>query len=304
MKTNLISLILLVTSLAPLSAFKEEEHNKQMLQVLFGRPYTINENEQRNIVPLEYALYLCIDMYNGEGGYNEHRDGINGKTPSQKLKALKDFGVKNLPDIKVINFTAGSNHQKYTHMGWDYSKYPKDEYNKNNPEFSYQQIWNIRQQGVLLATIDKIFRFKGIFGYRQDEVEKRDSFAALLYYVHVLGDHIGDSKGTYTDRIPISPHPDYRDNRSGENSHNPTIYTELLYHLPRLFKEQTNSVDYGMLMRYLERNKNRQFSTGTTISDKEYAELQTFAKETLDKLREYIPRLLRNEDFFLRVFFK
>jgi hypothetical protein len=57
-----------------------------------------------------------------------------------------------------------------------------------------------------------------------------------------------------------------------------------------------------MLSLYLERNKNREFPTGTTISGQEYAELQSFSKETLDKLIEYIPRLLWNENFFTRVF--
>jgi hypothetical protein len=290
MSNKIILIITLLFSAIFLFASEEDEHNKQMLQVLFGRPYTINEDEQRNIRPLEMAIYLTIDLYNGDTYVNKRGERYQAQ---RYLDDLKKFGVKKLPKLPIIDFTAGSEHQRYTHRGWDWIDYPS-----NYREYNFQNIWNVRKQLVYLATLDKIFSFN------RWEYEKRDSFAALLYYVHILGDHIGDKKRSYMDRIPISPRPDYRFNQSGENSNNPTIYTELLYHLPRLFKEQTNSIDYGMLMRYLERNKNRQFSTGTTISDEEYAELQTFAKETLDKLIEYIPRLLRNEDFFKRVFFK
>jgi hypothetical protein len=265
-----------------LFASDEDVHNRQLLQVLFGRPYTINEKEQKNVEPLEKALYWCVDEYNGTT-YN------NGMA-RQYLNDLKRFGVKKVPVFERIDFTAGSEHQRYTHRGWDWINYPE-----NIRGYNFKEIWQLRKQ-LLLSTTEKVF------GFKRAEMIKRESLSAVLYYVHILGDHIGDSKRTYMDRIPISPRPDYRFNRSGENSNNPTIYTELLYHLPRLFREQTNSVDCRMLILYLERNRNKEFSTGTTISDQEYAELQNFAKETLDKLIEYIPRLFRNEIFFIRVF--
>jgi hypothetical protein len=277
-----ISLLLFVIFLLPLFASEENVHNGQLLQVLFGRPYTINEIEERNIKPLENALYWCLDEFNG----TSYKNGI----ALQRLKDLKRFGVKNVPAFEKIDFTAGSEHQRYTHRGWDWIDYPE-----NIRGYNFKEIWRLRKQ-LLFSTVDKVFNFK------RDETIKCESLSAILYYVHILGDHIGDSKRTYMDRIPLSPRPDYRFNRSGENSNNPTVYTELLYHLPRLFREQTNSVNYRMLSLYLDHNKNREFPTGTTISDQEYAELQSFSKETLDKLIEYIPRLLRNENFFMRVF--
>jgi len=281
------SVFLFCFSLLPLFASDESVHNQQLERVLFGSSYTLSEKGQKNLTALEEALYLSIDLFNGTT-YN------NGQA-QRYIDDLRRFGVKKIPDLDSIDFTAGSEHQRYTHRGWDWIDYPR-----NIRGYDFQQIWTLRKENVLLATIDKIFNFK------RNEMIKHDSFAALMYYIHILGDHIGDSKRTYTDRMAISPRPDYRFNRSGENANNPTIYTELLYHLPRLFREQAESVpapfDYQMLIRFLERNKNRTFPTGTTISDEEYAELQSFAQETLNALCRYIPALLRNEDFFKRAF--
>ena len=276
----------------PLFAFSGDDHNTQLFQVLFGRSRryeTMTADEQRAVQALQHAIYLCIDQYNGSGRYS--------------LDYLRRFRVRNLPaferiDIRNLTSHGERGHQRFTHLGWDFDKYPRN-MRINGQTYNFQEIWNLRKR-LLLSTTDRVFNF------RRNEIEmnKRDSFAALLYYAHILGDHIGDSRSSYMDRIPISPRPDYRNNRSGENSNNPTIYTELLYHLPRLFREQTNSPDYQLLYNWLNQNenKNRQFPTGTSITDEEYADLQRFAQETLDKLIIYVPRLLQNEAFFIRVF--
>jgi len=101
--------------------------------------------------------------------------------------------------------------------------------------------------------------------------------------------------------MPISQRPDYKGNRSGPNSHNPTIYTELLYHLSRLFREQLNSNEYRDLILFLEIRKRTEFPTGT-LTDEEYAKLKMFAGQTLNILCLHVPRLLMNESFFKRAF--
>jgi hypothetical protein len=251
-------------------ASDEDVHNRQLLQVLFGRSYTTNAIEQKQIEVLEMALFLAIDEFNG---YNLEN----------YLSRLKAVGIKNLPKAEQIDFTSNYSHQRATHQGWDF----------NYPSPPVQERWVLRKQ-LLVSAIDKIFNFK------RNEMIKRDSFAALLYYTHILGDHIGDGKKTYLDRLAISTRPDYRFNRSGENMLNPTVFTELIYHIERLFREQTTSPDYRLLMLYLERNKSREFPA--SITDDEYIQLQSFALETLNKLIEYIPPLLRKENFFTRVF--
>ena len=268
----------------PLPASPGDTHNTQLFQVLFGRRREyerMTADEKRAVQALQYALYLCIDQYNGSG-----RDYLDD---------LRRFRVRNLPAFESIDFRATSHgeagHQRYTHRGWDWQHY-----DVNLRGYNFQEIWNLRKQ-LLLSTTDRVFNFRG-----EEERNKRESFGALLYYTHILGDHIGkdaiNPRSSYMDRIPISG---YRSNRFGNNL---TVYTELLYHLPRLFQEQTSTSDYRFLYSWLNENanKNRQFSTGTSITVEEYAELQRFAQETLDKLIERVPSLLQNEAFFTRAF--
>jgi hypothetical protein len=275
-KRVVLSTICIFFVISPLFAPNEFIHNLDLIKVILGRQFTQNRDEEVRIELLEKASFLTIDEFNGNN--------------LQYLDELKAAGVKNLPLAADIDFTAGGTHQRYTHRGWEWTTYPE-----NLRGYNFQEIWN-KRKSILISTLDNIFEF------RQNEIIKRDSLGAIIYYTHVLGDHWGDSKGSYLDRMPISPRPDYRFNSSGPNSNNPTIYTELLYHIPRLFRDQSNSVDLRMLILYLERRKSTQFSTGTTITEEEYSRLQIFARETLDTLCIYIPRLLQNELFYKRAF--
>jgi hypothetical protein len=247
-----------------------------LTRLMLGHPFARDPDEEVKLELIEKAAYLTIDQFNGKN--------------LQYLDELIQAGVKNLPFANEINFSAGGEHQRYTHRGWDWINYPT-----NVRGYNFQQIWEKRKT-ILLFTLDRVFEFK------RNEMIKRDSLAALIYYTHILGDHWGDQKGSYMDRIPITPRPDYRFNRSGPNSNNPTVYTELLYHIPRLFREQLNSNEFRMLFFFLQRHKSKEFPTGTSITDEEYAELQIFARQTLDTLSTYIPRLLQNEQFFKRAF--
>jgi hypothetical protein len=146
-----------------LFASDEDVHNKQFLQVLFGRPYTINENEQRNIEPLEKALYWCVDEFNG----NTYNNGM----ARQYLDDLKRFGVKKIPPFEKIDFTAGYEHQRYTHRGWNWIDYPE-----NIRGYNFKEIWKLRK-ALLLSTVDCVFNFK------RDETIKCESLSAILYYI-------------------------------------------------------------------------------------------------------------------------
>jgi hypothetical protein len=273
-KRPTVFFLLLISS--PLLASDGYTHNMDLMRVILGRPFVQNENEQTKIEILQKAVYLAIDQFNGAN--------------LTYLDDLRNFGVKDIPNSNEIDFTAGGEHQRYTHRGWDFLTYPV-----NIRGYNFQEIWEKRKL-VLLSTLDRMFSFK------RNEMIKVDSLGAIIYYTHILRDHNADAKSTYTDRIPISPRPDYRFNRSGPNSNNPTIYTELLYHLPRLFREQLDAVEYRMLLSYLTVRRSREFSTGTTIPDEEYEQLQAFALETLEVLCQFVPILLRNESFFKRVF--
>ena len=276
---HLSVLLLLFFACSSLFASDERVHNEQLIQVLFGRSFKPDERVNRNLIPLQKALYLTIDLFNG-ATYNQGQ-------AQRYLNDLKGFGVENLPSLSTIDFTAGWEHQRYTHRGWDWIDYPR-----NLRGYNFQNIWNVRQQLVLMSTIDKIFNFQEI------EMIKRDSFTALLYYVHILGDHLGDSKRSLPDRMPLNG------SRRGSAATRADIIWELEYHIPRLFREQTSAAEYQLLMRFIQRSQSRpSFVYSDTISDDDYRQLQAFAKEILDNLILNIPPLLENENFFRRVFF-
>jgi len=277
-KRLFITTLLIFLIVSPLFAPDAFVHNIDLERLLLGRFPIPGTEEKIKIELIEKAAYLCIDQF-----YNQ---GLSF------LDDLRQSGVKNLPDGKDIDISVGGigQHQRYTHRGWDWIDYPR-----NISGYNIQEIWE-RRKMVLLLTLDKVFTF------RNNEAIKRDSLGAIIYYTHILRDHAGDSKGSYMDRMPISPRPDYKENRSGPNSHNPTIYTELLFYLPRLFRGQLNSNEYRMLFLFLEKRKNREFPTGTTITDEDYTQLQSFAQETLNILCSYVPRLLQKESFFKQAF--
>jgi len=90
----------------------------------------------------------------------------------------------------------------------------------------------------------------------------------------------------------------------GRNQVRSDIIWELEYHIPRLFRGQTNVTEYKMLMNYLQRHTSMpSFEYATTIKDDDYKKLQEFAAEILNTLIQNIPALLKNERFFTRTFF-
>ena len=259
-----IVVILFFLQIATLPAFRRPEHHTQMLQVIFGRPYTISSAEQAKVEILEKALYLAIDQYSGSG--------LN------YLNDLIMFGVEYVPAPHQIDFSSNQYHQRYTHRGWDFL-YTDDRAN-----------WNMRKQ-LLLSSLDKLFDFQF------NEMEKRESFGALLYYVHILGDHSYDGKTTLPDRMRING------SVRGRNMNRGDIVWELEYHLERLFREQQNSQNYRNIQSFLWDHRSRPLLPySQTISDEAYNELQGFANRILQELMTNIPPLLRNEAFFRRTF--
>ncbi|GMO50431.1 MAG: hypothetical protein Pg6C_14210 [Treponemataceae bacterium] len=275
-KRFIIAGIFMLCAASPLFAPPQEAHNSDLTRVLFGVPFVQFPEHEANLSLLEQAAYLTVDQYNGHNLFY--------------LDNLRNAGVKNLPQGAEIDFTAGSEHQRYTHRGWDFNTYPV-----NHRGYNFQQIWEMRKI-TLLSTVSAVFKFK------RDEQIKIESFAALIYYTHILGDHGGDSKSTYRDRIPIFQRPDYRNNRSGPQQLNPTICTELLYHIPRLFREQTETTEYKMLLLYLQRSKLTVLPSVLPFTDEEYMQYQNAAREMIDKLSFFIPQLLSKESFFQSAF--
>ena len=127
------------------------------------------------------------------------RSQASAKRTHQKGFTIKNFeflqtrDIPNFPkSMEEFNFwDSPARHRYYTHRGWNLGDEDKAH-------------WSVRQQ-LLLNTIDKeLFSTENVIAgffsdvFQRDNYEKkqRESFAILLYYVHILGDHLEAGKKT------------------------------------------------------------------------------------------------------------
>lgn len=282
MKKRIIALSLLlsllVSCLPPAYAHNANEHDRILERVLLGGGGVpeLSIDAENTLTALKNASYLAIDQYNK-----------NGK---EKLSDLQKLGINKLPrDISEFDFSGNHTHRRYTHMGWDHSY------------ISDRAEWRKSRKIMLLATVSNRFRFDvklpGDDALSYDKL--CNSFSALIYYVHILGDHEGD--GTYTAyrknkpiQMPlVRAHP-------GED--NPDIIYELRKHIAILFRAQSGSPAYGGLMAELDSigraARKIEGSTGGINSEAKFREYYPYVEKTINALTKYVPILLKGEPFF------
>ena len=270
---------------------QQKEHYEEYEAVLFNnRKYStssLSAERKRNILILEYGTTLCIDQF--------------GQAKDQGLlDDLNSWGVGGIPrNVSEINpdasqtQLASKNHRMYTHRGWDFS-YETD-----------LAHWPIRKK-ILISAVCKVF------GNEFGNSPKGESFAALLYYIHVLGDYIEDvTDGDYKKfngqsnglKIPFAAaHP--------ESTHD--VFYEIKYHLGILFADQTGSRKYRALISDIDdlagRARKIVAQTGGINSTERCLEIKPLVLELMDILTgehdhfNYVHELLKNEPFFVRVF--
>lgn len=294
MKQKIIALlcaaVFLSCSFSSAYASPEGVHNRYMRQVLFGEDFNItdyNEKERQSIEALEAASYLAIDQDNGKG--------------TDRLKTLYDYGVSSLPpSICEINFQAGSDHRLYTHLGWhganndDTHPYDKDIAN-----------WNVRKT-ILVQTIAKVFGFKNeqrglnavinyvqkMFGFKSEQRDLSDSLSAVIYYVHILGDHIHYENvgGSNTGLLPVG----------GELNEYDIIH-QLIHHFDCLFNSSSSSFQYNSFRSQLVLFNSRFSNPANREGGENFAEGHN-AKDLMDLLIQHVPGLLREESYFSKAF--
>lgn len=282
------------------------EHWQDLRLVLFGDTHYRGQTQRTDDlrIVLERASSLCIDQFGGSS--------------SSYLEQLRLKGVKNLPaTIAEIDLDATAmNHRSFTHLGWD-ATYSGD---ARNPEWA--QRWADRRN-LLRNSVEHVFNFK-------DERQK-EAFCGLLYYVHILGDHIEFKYGTYgtgKDQVILI---------AGGHGQ-VTFISELLDVLAILFEDQKNSYHYMLMVRELRTeeillnallNQNYvpslymdQVNTADTdemddaqvlvlLNEPEKmdtpelfaASYTAHAKRILEILSRHVPYLLKEEEFFRKVFY-
>lgn len=277
----LAAAVILLTVALPARAHDREEHDADLEYVLFGnRAYKETHSTDAKLVEaLEDAVYLTVDQYNGQG--------------SEQLEFLKSMGVKGLPDsVDEFNFSGNYAHRHLTHRGWSF-------------EYPEQSHWSIHKS-ILINTVQKIL-FENEkqplswlpwlseipYGTSED-TKQRDSFCALLYYVHILGDHIAAEK--YTQLAYIAPLARPSGNQD------PGIIPELQEHLSNLFSSQHSSYTYYALMGELDalnaKAEKLVSSTGGINTDEKFSQYHQLAEDLKELLSYYLHTLLMNEPFF------
>jgi len=163
-----IVVFLLVVSIflsSPVLAFAcdEEQSNVYVKQILFGNN-AVNYENDANVEKLLNALYICSEQSNKDG--------------QDKLADLKKAKVGSVPTLEKINISE-DNLFDCSHNSWNYvSK-------------SSKKVQEARKN-VLRKTVTNVFEFGWFNEKFKSNSGKIDSFAALLYYSHILADYLAD----------------------------------------------------------------------------------------------------------------
>ena len=160
--------ILLVVSLLlsfPLTAFAcdEEQSNIYVVQILFGDGASFYENDA-DVQKLLDALYICSEQSDKDG--------------QEKLNSLKKAKVGGVPTLAKINVN-GEDLFECSHNSWE-------NVSAKNP--TTQEA----RKDFLRKVIVKVFDFGWFNELFRKESGQIDSFAALLYYSHILADYLAD----------------------------------------------------------------------------------------------------------------
>lgn len=279
-----------------------DQHYREIEAVLFGpSKFRIvgNDEKKKLLQHLEYVTAIAIDQNNG--------------SHSGMFKDLQLYGVPNLPPNMTdpsngndnnINFRCSRGiHRKYTHLGWTFTY--RIEYDKNKEPITSN--WPVRKK-MMVETVRKVL---GSDKYKE---EIYDSFAAILYYVHLLGDMQTDS--TRTERDQVIPLIDkhglgdiisYKANRD--------VFTELHHYLPILFQGNVNKTYQSYYDRMIRQIKQLYYKVKTTMKDNikngtatednylTSEQLDRYSRELLKILSDNMPTLLEHS-YFSGVFYQ
>jgi hypothetical protein len=278
-------------------------HADDISKLLTGKGYYSNSGNYKLfpiLTGLTYIMYLTVDST----WYNEELE-IPHDNVTKATKYLEDrqkeLKINGIPNIKEFLTPGGSFHGEYTHLGWDHPSYAPNTAGK----------WSIRKE-ILRDFLGRNFAFGLNDSADIIKPSKRDSFAALLYYVHILGDHENNTITTARSRIPIKSLDEQDDDETGIITHwerndknengipMTTIIVELNTHLKILFRGQENTSYYKKLFSingYLPGVQINAEDNKTERAKKIQNNQKEKAKWILDILFYNVPYLLRNESF-------
>lgn len=257
------------------NASGKAEHDRALQEVLLGNNKSFeNLNALGSLQLLQDASQLAIDHNQPQRMLDNLRGSVKGLP-----KTVEEFNGKG---------TGGNTHRNYTHKGWDY------DYGDNDLAH-----WKDKRQGILLKTVNEVFDFGLLSGKAFfDFDDKCNSFSALIYYIHIIQDHI--SNEVFHKEYEEIPLIKGRYDTYG-------IIEELEKHCGILFADINDSKEYHDLTSHLkERKKKIQKVYGSRndlVDETKYETYHNEAVELMKNLISDIPKLLKKEKFFTDVFY-
>ena len=250
-------------------------HDNALKEVLIGDTNTFTNEKVPGIIQLlQNASQMAIDSNQSQKTLDQLREEVGGLP-----KSVEEFNG---------NGTGGPTHRNYTHRGWDYD-YGNDD----------RAHWKDKRKEILLKTVNDVFDFgvlsgKLFWGYD----ERCNSLAALIYYVHIIHDH-------KTNQVF---HKEYQEIPLIKGRHDQYgIIEELEKHCSVLFADVDDTKEFHVLMNDLKERKRsiqKVYSSRNDLFDEDKYEIyHNEANKLMENLERDIPKLLKMEKFFTKVFY-
>lgn len=289
---------------------KEEiGHDNELEQILFGTDFRNKKSGIRSdaVKAIEAASYLAIDQFQN-----------SAVIPGQdELNELVEYGIYSpftVPKIEDFSHKNPAHHRVYTHEGWDF-KYPVDVDVRNGKKD--RANWKLRK-GILIDTVRYEFGYVPVVSNVNGDAEWMESFAKLVYYIHLLGDiESTESLSTYQ-KNPVMP---LAFKHTANNKNYTDIICEIRGCCEVLFKKQKGNREYDTFMKRIDgyhknvqmRVKSPEGATGFYRFDHGNLEVPGVIKnehffnkyrenttELIDMLKEKIPGLLGECDIYTK----
>lgn len=156
-------IVLLIVNNITVNACNETQSDDYVLDILFGDG-AINYSSNDDVKILLDAVYLCCEQADNQG--------------QEKLSYLKDKKVKGASTLSSININ-NTELIDCAHISWD-------------TDYLLNKKVRTNRKKLLQNSVNKVFDFGTVNNLFGSEKGQCNSFAALLYYSHILADYIAD----------------------------------------------------------------------------------------------------------------
>ncbi len=197
-----LAIALLISNSLTVYACDEKQSSNRVAEIVFGYD-AVKYSSDENGKMLLTAVYLCSEQADNQG--------------KDKLDYLKKNKVKKIPAINTININ-NNELLECSHIKWE-SEYLLNSKARNN------------RKKILQNTVNKVFDFGKFNNWFGSDSGKCDSFAAILYYSHILADYLADDPDDTTANV------------GGKNvdGYSGAAYIELNGNIPQFTSDQKKS---------------------------------------------------------------